>query len=120
MSTIVADYPIECGTSGIWTYEKMHSGVVKCWGSSTHSGMSSQKWTDGHFYFAVEPIDFREGLFISKPTVLVTVEEDGANFFSAKRTSTSTNTGALYAISLASFDTNKSVTFNIEAIGRWK
>lgn len=30
-SLTMADYVIEQGTSGIWTYEKYHSGAVKMW-----------------------------------------------------------------------------------------
>ena len=28
----IADYIVEQGTSGIWTYRKWNSGVAECWG----------------------------------------------------------------------------------------
>lgn len=31
----VVDYPVEKGTSGIWEYEKLHSGEVNCWTTTT-------------------------------------------------------------------------------------
>ena len=116
----VVDYIVEQGTAGIWTYEKKASGIVKCWGSSTHLGIANTKWNEGHFYFAVNAIDFPENLFVEKPDVWVTIEEDSGYFFCTKKTSTKTNTGALYAMSPTQFTVEKTVTFNIEAKGRWK
>ena len=29
---IIADFIVETGTSGIWTYEKRNSGIAECWG----------------------------------------------------------------------------------------
>jgi len=29
---LIADYTVEVGQSGIWTYEKKASGIAKCWG----------------------------------------------------------------------------------------
>lgn len=34
MGEPVADYVIENGTKGIWTYRKWHSGMAECWGTS--------------------------------------------------------------------------------------
>lgn len=29
---LIADYVVEQGTSGIWTYRKWNSGIAECWG----------------------------------------------------------------------------------------
>lgn len=36
-----ADYIVEEGTSGIWTYRKWASGIAECWGTASYSG----SWT---------------------------------------------------------------------------
>ena len=36
----VADYIIEQGTSGIWTYRKWNSGIAECWGNETGISMN--------------------------------------------------------------------------------
>lgn len=33
----VADFPVETGTTGIWTWRKWHSGQAECWGTLTGS-----------------------------------------------------------------------------------
>lgn len=49
-SVIVAEYIVEQGTSGIWTYRKWASGVAECWGRITISGLTAT--TDLPFTFA--------------------------------------------------------------------
>ena len=29
---LIADYVVEQGTDGIWTYRKWNSGIAECWG----------------------------------------------------------------------------------------
>lgn len=36
-----ADYIVEQGTSGIWTYRKWNSGIAECWGRITISGLTA-------------------------------------------------------------------------------
>ena len=36
-----ADYIVEQGTSGIWTYRKWNSGVAECWGRTSISGLTT-------------------------------------------------------------------------------
>lgn len=118
--SVIMDYIVEQGTDGIWTYEKWASGKAVCWGSASRSGIANQKWSEGHFYFAITDITFPTGLFTTTPVVNTTIEESGGNFFMSKRTSSATSLGALYAISLIEYSDTKTVVFNIEAKGRWK
>ena len=37
--SIIADYIVEEGTSGIWTYKKWNSGIVECWGGDTFTNL---------------------------------------------------------------------------------
>lgn len=65
-----ADYIVEQGTSGNWTYRKWNSGIAECWG--THNPSSSASGTEGGLYFQSIYIDFPSGLFASAPRTLVT------------------------------------------------
>lgn len=38
----LADFIVEQGTSGIWTYRKWNSGVCECWGATSISGLTTQ------------------------------------------------------------------------------
>ena len=44
-----ADYIVEQGTSGIWTYRKWASGVAECWGMHTYTNVPlTRQWGSGY------------------------------------------------------------------------
>ena len=47
----IADYIVETGTSGIWTYEKWNSGKIKMKGRTTTTLASSGWSTTGNAYY---------------------------------------------------------------------
>lgn len=66
---LIADYVVEQGTSGEWTYRKWNSGVAECWGIANPT--SSASGTEGGLYFQSVYADFPSGLFVSAPIVTV-------------------------------------------------
>ena len=55
----VADYVVEQGTSGIWTYRKWNSGVSECWiTSSRNVSGSPSSIIDTAYYMRVTWTDF--------------------------------------------------------------
>lgn len=48
--TEIADYIVEQGTSGIWTYRKWNSGIAECWGTYHWNITSWTKW--GEIYYS--------------------------------------------------------------------
>ena len=51
---LIADYVVEQGTSGIWTYRKWNSGVAEIWGrieGSTNNVGSNFTYVTFPFYF---------------------------------------------------------------------
>lgn len=55
----IADYIVETGTSGIWTYEKWNSGKIKMKGRTTTTLASSGWSTTGNAYYnSLSPRDF--------------------------------------------------------------
>lgn len=41
LPSFTADYIVEQGTSGIWTYRKWNSGIAECWGRISISGLTT-------------------------------------------------------------------------------
>ena len=70
IGTNVADYIVEQGTDGIWTYRKWNSGIAECWGYKLTSGTFSA-WGSGYSH-DVPPQDFPTGLFAATPCCFVT------------------------------------------------
>ena len=63
----VADYVVEQGTSGIWTYRKWKSGIAECWTTSTLN-TTGTPWANvmgGQGFYV--GYDIPSGLFISPP-----------------------------------------------------
>lgn len=50
----VADFPVETGSGGIWSWRKWNSGLAECWGSITGTAQSSQAW--GQVFATGSPI----------------------------------------------------------------
>ena len=49
-STNTADYVVQQGTSGIWTYRKWNSGIAECWGVYTMTSAATKTW--GSLYYS--------------------------------------------------------------------
>ena len=48
----VADYVVEIGKSGIWTYQKWNSGIAECWGIYSASGVNLAASHYSGFYYS--------------------------------------------------------------------
>ena len=49
----LADYVVEQGVSGMWTYRKWNSGIAECWGTSPEVTVASSQWSSwGSVYAA--------------------------------------------------------------------
>ena len=113
----LADYIVEEGTSGIWTYRKWNSGVAECWGryrttiSMTSTGVSGiNKGT--------ATLTLPSGLFVGAPIVNGGVTQYYHNWCSIAAKDKDN-------IDVAYFQTNTNGnnaerTFDVQANGRWK
>ena len=112
----VADFVVEQGTSGIWTYEKMNSGIVKIWGEYEDISI-----TNGFI-----SIPFPTGLFVSVPKVQTTPWY-GTNastrgiklYFVTDGTGDSVNYGVYLRTASGSIPTGTYAAC-VYGIGRWK
>ena len=117
----VADYIVETGTSGIWTYQKWASGKAECWGQKKITGYAMTKATYNHYYgsaitesypFAFKTIIYKSSEASDSKTSVVGVQRGtGAD-------ASLTQIGNTYPISLASQTVD--ITLNHYVKGTWK
>ena len=69
-----ADYIVEEGTSGIWTYRKWASGIAECWGAKYNGSTAvTNAWGNLYEGAVTEGIAFPSGLFIEAPKLYMTL-----------------------------------------------
>lgn len=121
---LIADYVVETGTSGIWTYEKWESGkaVARC----RHSWTTTEWKAWGGIYEAMpqQTVQYPSGLFISVlncnifPNGISGITLSGIEV-SGNSGGSATQTPGFYALRGAT-SVNGTVGVGIEAIGKWK
>ena len=121
MPTAIADYIVEQGTSGIWTYRKWNSGAAECWGNQSFTTAVSTASGGGYRSSMQTPASFPANLFISAPVVTDSVNGTSDYFviMGHAYSATKNNMGAFYLwrpTSAASI----ACDLHMHAIGRWK
>ena len=113
----LADFIVEQGTSGIWTYRKWNSGIAECWGTYTDNRSSTQFTSTGNiFYRTVTNLGFPTSLFNSAPTVNLT-----SNFANVGAISLWDVTASSISFSeVSAVNTARIVYVQIDAKGTWK
>lgn len=112
-----ADYIVEQGTSGAWTYRKWNGGTSECWGSGVATYQTSS--TEGGLYYVLSKATLPTGLFISTPTSIVTVS---GNWIGGASVGTG-NTKSLLNIYIwtPTSDANtRTLSAQVHCFGRWK
>ena len=115
----VADYIVEQGTSGIWTYRKWNSGIAECWGrvGSESYGMTS---TSGYGYYTSSSVNLPSNLF--KTVTWATSDRCGGTtgngLISTDIRSISTTTVSYFI--WCTISTTMDVDVSISVKGRWK
>lgn len=72
----IADFIVEAGTSGIWTYRKWNSGIAECWGTASVTSTFNKTW--GALYVCA-PIERQNYpfTFVARPVETVTMRNKG-------------------------------------------
>lgn len=115
----IADYVVEQGVSGMWTYRKWASGIAECWGGKaiTLSDYYSHSASGLHGYYTT--IEFPSGFFVSPPLVTYSACIDDAFALTGTITNSLTKDGVnVYAVSIVSG--SRPTSWYVEAKGRWK
>ena len=111
----VADYVVEQGTSGIWTYRKWNSGIAECW-TTSRLNTTGNAWANvmGGYGFYVGYL-FPPGLFISPPLAI----GNGAPGTGAGLVACYTSATDITAFLVGNHD-NSNIGLDIFAKGKWK
>ena len=120
----VADYIVDQGTSGNWTYRKWNSGVAECWGKFDTTATETTAW--GSIYqvypeFGNISYPFE---FISVPheNVMVRMEAmyTAGVEISPINTRTTTKTGKYLAMRGSSCSSGYGIEYEFYVIGKYK
>ena len=125
-ATPPADYIVQRGTSGIWTYRKWNSGDAECWGTVTCNNVTANnEW--GAFYESnlYGPVNY-PFTFTERPKQIMSVSKTTTHAFfietpfGSSYSSTNTNTGSwAFSRPKATAGTN-TVYVDIYVKGKWK
>lgn len=117
----LADYIVEQGTSGMWTYRKWNSGIAECWGTETSRSYAMTNNYGSGSYYASGSVTLPSGLFISAPSVTATRcgGTQGTGLITVSVYGIGTTTISLYAISNGTSNT-LNISFAFDCKGRWK
>lgn len=113
----VADFVVEQGTSGIWTYRKWNSGIAECWGMTPVNVLC--KNSSGSCWFTDDlTIALPTGLFIENGVVNMIC----ADYWSwVARTCMSQAKNVTFRLARSSdYSIEYTTDVNISAMGRWK
>lgn len=115
---IMADFVVEQGTTGIWTWRKWYSGIAECWGKNIVTLDITTAWGSGLYYGQVSAIAFPFA-FKSAPACQVTVETSNASW-SACNVRANTNYTAAVMVYRGASIASQQCDVIYHAKGRWK
>lgn len=116
-----ADFILETGTTGIWTWEKWFSGKAECWTTSTQSGSWTCSSSLVGWYRDTSNWPTTLGLpftFVKKPIVKVNLQSADGVYNVIER---STTTAALFFLVTLQTHAAETITYDISCSGgTWK
>ena len=113
----MADYIVEQGTSGDWTYRKWSSGFAECWGKVAKTATNYQ--TVNSFYAYNLLVTFPTGLFNAAPFVIFSAHAQSSAHTIADTQLNGTSTQInLYA--LLNVSGSQTIDLLVHAYGKWQ
>lgn len=114
------DYIVDSGTNGIWTYEKMASGAVKCWGKRSKTGTFTTSWGSG-LYYNGGVVDYESYPFLINDAIVnVNVESSSSLIIMSNGARSSSRTYGVQLCRGTAATTETSYTLNWSVQGKWK
>ena len=114
-----ADYVVEQGTNGIWTYRKWNSGIAECWGVDSRSRAMTTQY--GSAYYADIPnITFPSGLFVNAPTVTASRANTDGGCSGLVTVSVGADSSKVFGYAYSSMSLTTTVGIAVHAKGRWQ
>ena len=123
----VADYVVERGIDGMWTYEKWASGKAVCWGDYFEEDVEIKDiWQDGWYYHDFLSHSYPENLFLDSTYPICQLGYDGVGQTTlCSKTPHLESAGATRLtpearLIMITNDTIQRLRLTYYAIGRWK
>lgn len=113
----VADYIVEQGTEGIWTYRKWNSGIAECWGYTVGTSIACTTQWGSAYYSAPRTYDFPTGLFIPYPIITATLYDGGGLGWVTLNTWTKDNMSVYVSEPISN---TRTMQICFQVVGRWK
>ena len=118
----IADFPVEEGTDGIWSYRKWHSGIAECWGLYPITGAEvTTAW--GYLYKTAINYQqsFPKGLFIDTPVAHYFAQtSNGGGCLALETVGETTKDYTCSLFPTRATPQTVDLTIAISATGRWK
>ena len=116
----VADYIVEQGTSGIWTYRKWNSGIAECWGEVTARASITDAF--GSMYMTVtDYFSWPNALFSAPPRIVQATMITTAPLFPIIRGGETTKDRfRMYLLYPERYENTINWIIGVEAKARWK
>ena len=117
-NALKADYVVEQGTSGIWTYRKWNSGIAECWGTKTATGTFAA-WGNGYSK-DVAGENYPSSLFTAAPKLIARGGVTGYAALSGTQGNGTTGVGTTTFFRPSTVSGTRTFTVDYYAIGTWK
>ena len=120
LGDLAADYIVEQGVSGIWTYRKWAGGVAECWGEVIVNTAITEKL--GAMAFAITPyFAWPSGLFSTAPKNIYASSVTTAPLLPVARTNEGSSTQVrMYLLYPETYADAINWVISVHAIGKWK
>ena len=118
-NTFCADFVVEQGTKGIWTYRKWASGVAECWGGQSYSSLAINNVYGNWYYHSSNAIALP--FTFSKLTGIQASAYATSNGLYGVSVKGGTSTSQIsFYITSAKAETSANLTVELYVSGRWK
>ena len=114
-----ADYVVEQGTTGIWTYRKWNSGIAECWGTYEQTNVNVSNAWGALYESSGYNVALPGGLFKETPTFTVALDSSLGCMLQMYSQGTTSSTPYWCAIRPYA-GTIDNLKASITAKGRWK
>lgn len=116
LDALKADYVVEQGTDGIWTYRKWASGVAECWGEYKTTITHYTSVFGGYGYNT--SVNYPTGLFIAAPQYIYSATVGNGFALTGTKLGNSTVYANVYAVCTSAG--SQATSWDISVKGRWK
>lgn len=119
----IADYIVEQGIAGKWSYRKWNSGKQEAWYKEDTEFVTGAKNAFGSLYYKTKPSMNVWGEWYEKPVLLWSVHPTGGGLVGATLKSDALTAAGVYSFDLfcwSSRDVSESLLIDFYVSGRWK